>query len=282
MHTHFCANFISYVEPKIFTYKHSPISYYRFGKGDQVLVAFHGYGQTGEEYLYFGDALSEYFTVLAIDFFWHGASEWREDSDFTEEDMKEIVLGIAKQEKIISRKFSVCSFSMGARMARALVRTFPERIENLILISPPTFIFNRFLNFTTNTAFGLMMFRYFVQHTETLMSWIIFLKQLNILSRPVYLFSSKFIVRKERLEKVFKTWYSQRKLLTDFETFAALINNFNIHVTLIVGKNDSIAPPQKMIRYIRKLKNRKIFIIRKKHELKTPETKRLLEKLFGE
>jgi len=266
---------------QLYIYKNSPVSYYRFGNGKDVLVAFHGFDQTGKDFLYFEDVLSEKFTVIAIDFFWHGVSEWKEENDFTEEDMKEIVLGIAKQEHLFSRKFSVCSFSMGARMARALVRTFPDRIDHFIMMSPPSFSFTAFLNFTTNTRLGLMMFRYFVRHNEALLRCVKFLNKIKILNRPVYIFTSKFISRKERLEKVYKTWYSQRKLLTNFETFSNLINEHNIKVILIVGKKDTITPPHKMIRYVRKLKNNEIYFMNKKHELATKETESVFDKLFN-
>ncbi len=269
------------MQQQLFLYKKSPISYYRFGKGKKVLVAFHGYNQTGNDFGYFEDVLEDYFTIIAIDFFWHGKSEWREEMDFTESDMKEIVLEIAKQEHLVARKFSVCSFSMGARMARALVRKFPDRIEYLILLSPPTFGFNRFLNFTTGNYFGLRIFRYFVNHHQVLLNWVKFLNRIKILNRSVYLFSSKFIGQPKRLEKVYKTWYSQRKLRTNFNMFFRLIEEHSINVILVVGNNDYITPPQKMIAYIRKLSNRQIFIVRKKHELATPETKQIFLNLFS-
>lgn len=269
------------MQQQLFLYKKSPISYYRFGKGKKVLVAFHGYNQTGNDFGYFEDVLENYFTIIAIDFFWHGKSEWREEMDFTESDMKEIVLEIAKQEHLVARKFSVCSFSMGARMARALVRKFPDRIEYLILLSPPTFGFNRFLNFTTGNYFGLRIFRYFVNHHQVLLNWVKFLNRIKILNRSVYLFSSKFIGQPKRLEKVYKTWYSQRKLRTNFNMFFRLIEEHSINVILVVGNNDYITPPQKMIAYIRKLSNRQIFIVRKKHELATPETKQIFLNLFS-
>lgn len=96
----------------------------------------------------------------------------------------------------------------------------------------------------------------------------------------MYVFTSKFVGKQERIEKVFNTWYAQRKLKTNFKTFAQILNNSNINVVLIVGKNDSITPPKGMIKYINKLKNRRIFILQKKHELATPETKRVFEELF--
>lgn len=250
------------------------------GSGPEVLVAFHGYDQTGLEFAYFEDVLGERFTIISIDFFWHGNSEWREEEDFTEADMKAIVAGIAQAEHLHNKRFSVCSYSMGARMARALVRSFPDRIDHLILLSPPTFSFNRFLNFTTRNVFGLGLFRYFLRNHHVLRSWVERLHRMKILNRSVYVFTSKFIVHPKRLEKVYKTWYAQRNLLTDFSSFAKLLDHHQVRVILIVGKNDSITPPKKMIAYIRRLKHGQVHLIHKKHELATPETKAVFRDLF--
>lgn len=265
---------------KLFLYKSSRISYHRFGNGKDVLVAFHGYNQTGNDYAYFKDVLGNKFTIIAIDFFWHGDSAWLEQEAFLDEDMQNIVNGIAKQEDLHAETFSVCSFSMGARLARALVRNFAHRIDYFIMLSPPTFSFNKFLNFTTNNPLGLNLFKYFVNTPGALQAWVERLYQWKILARSVYVFTSKFVGKQERIEKVFNTWYAQRKLKTNFKTFAQTLNNSNINVILIVGKNDSITPPHGMIKYISKLKNRQIFILQKKHELATPETKRVFEELF--
>lgn len=265
-----------------FSYLNSTISYHRFGSGKEVLVAFHGYNQTGAEYAYFEEVLGEYFTIIAIDFFWHGSSKWNEKFDFTDEHMKAVLDGIAKQEDLHAQRFSVCSFSMGARLARALVRNFAHRIDYFILLSPPTFSFNKFLNFTTNNPLGLAFFRYFVNTPGALQNWVERLHKWKILNRSVYVFTSKFVGKQERIEKVFKTWYAQRKLKTNFSKFAKTLNNHQIKVVLIVGKKDSITPPHKMVKYIRKLNNRRIFILQKKHELATPETKRVFARLFGD
>jgi len=170
---------------------------------------------------------------------------------------------------------------MGARMARALVRTFPERIEHLILVSPPTFAFNRFLNFTVGTTFGQWMFRYFLNNNKSLLAWAERLYKLKILNRSVYVFTSKFISNKSRLEKVYRTWLSQKKLRTNFDLFARLIDDYDIQLILIAGKNDKLTPPHRLIKYVRKLKNRKIFLLPKKHELQTPETRHVLKNIFG-
>lgn len=268
------------MQQQLYQYRNSPVSYYRFGTGKHYLVAFHGYGQTGADYAYFEEELGTYFTVIAIDFFWHGKSEWREENDFTETDMRDIVIGIARNEKIVARKFTIMSFSMGARMARALVRTFPERIEQIIFISPPTKQFNHFLNFTVGTRFGLFMFNRFLEKNKRLEWWVNMLYRFRILNLSVKIFTSKFISKPERLQKVYNTWLSQRRLRTNYKTFAKLVDQHGIEVILIAGKNDTITPPHQTIRFIKKLKKRRLFIIPKKHELQTPETKIIFRKLF--
>ncbi|MES2558615.1 MAG: alpha/beta hydrolase [Bacteroidota bacterium] len=265
---------------RLFHYKNSPVSYHRFGQGTEILVAFHGYNQTSAEFLYFEDVLSEQFTIIAIDFFWHGQSEWRESEDFTEYDMKMIVMGIKRQEHIEASRFSVCSFSMGARMARALVRSFPSHINYFILLSPPTFAFNRFLNFTTNNPIGLWTFRYFVRNNQSLMNWVKRLNKAGVLNRSVYIFTSKFIGKPDRLEKVFKTWFAQRKLTTNFDSFARLLNEHKIRTILIAGGEDTITPPKRMITYIQNLKLGQVFLISAKHELATVAAKQILAELF--
>lgn len=265
----------------LFLYKKSPVSYHRFGNGPEILVAFHGFGQTSSDYLYFEDVLSEQFTVIAIDFFYHGQSLWLEQKDFTEYDMKMIVLGIQRQEKLVGKRMSICSFSMGARMARALVRSFPSHIHYFILLSPPTFIFNRFLNFTTNNPLGLLVFRYFVKHNQQLLSWVEKLHALHILNKSVYLFSAKFIGKPWRLQKVYNTWYAQRKLTTNFRKFSALLNEHQIKTVLIASTNDHITPPQKMVRYVQQLKNHQLVMLNEKHELKTPAVKQALASILN-
>lgn len=266
---------------RIFRYKNSMVSYHRFGSGGQVLVAFHGYNQTGAEFAYFEDVLSHKFTLIAIDFFWHGSSRWEESHDFTDHDMRNIVDGIAKQEDLHAQRFSVCSYSMGARLARALVRNFAHRIDHFIMLSPPTFSFNTFLNFTTNNPLGLSTFRYFVNTPGALQRWVQRLHRWRILNRSIYVFTSKFVGRQDRIEKVFKTWHAQRKLKTNFRKFATLLDQHNIRVVLIVGESDSITPPERMIRYVSRLKHGVVFTLKKKHELTTPETKAVFEKLFS-
>lgn len=266
---------------RLFSYQHSVVSYLRFGSGKQIMVAFHGYGQSAEEYLFFEPVLAERFTVIAIDFFFHGKSEWRETRDFTREDMRDIVFGIAAQENLAAQKFTVCSFSMGARMARALVQTFPHRIDRFVLLSPPTFAFNRFLNFSTNTMLGLNLFQYFIQHHDVLLIWVKRLNKWKILNRAVYIFSSKFMVNRDRLKRVFDTWYAQRKLLTNYSEFARLLDQNKIEVILISGMHDAITPPKPMVNYIKQLKHHRIFLVDQKHQLQTEASMRIFEELFG-
>ncbi len=273
--------FIVDLKQQIYQYKNSTVSYYRYGRGKEVIIAFHGYNQTGADFAPIAEVLQHKYTFIAIDFFWHGKSEWQEPHDVTETDLRELVLAIIAQEQLLMKKITVCGFSMGARMARVLVQTIPESIERLILLSPPTIEFNQLVNFTTGTLLGSLVFKYVATNHSMLVVWLQRLHRWKILNRSVYLYSSKNIGEKQRMTKVYKTWTAQRRLRTNLAQIARLANKHKIELILIAGKNDALVPPYKMIKYVRNLFQKyKVFLVRKKHELVTPETIHLLRKLL--
>ena len=276
-------NFLTFalLSQRIYLYKNTPVSYYRFGEGKEYLVAFHGYGQSGADYAYYEQVLKKAFTVIAIDFFGHGKSVWMEKEDFTELDMREIVIGIARKEQLFARKFSVCSFSMGARMARALVRTFPERIKRVIFIAPPTPAFHYFLNFTVRTTMGVWLFKLFIKRNNLLIQIVNLLHKVGILNRAIKVFTTKFINREDRLNHVFNTWYAQRNLTTNFTTFAKLVNKHQIEVILVIGKYDFITPSDSNVSYIkRKIKYHKVIELPQKHELQSVHIAQAADEIF--
>lgn len=273
--------FIDDLRQQIYQYKNSTVSYYRYGRGKEVIIAFHGYNQTGADFAPIAEVLQHKYTFIAIDFFWHGKSEWQEPHNVTETDLRELVLAIIAQEQQLTKKITVYGFSMGARMARVLVQTIPESIERLILLSPPTIEFNQLVNFTTGTLLGSLVFKYVATNHSMLVVWLQRLHRWKILNRSVYLYSSKNIGEKQRMTKVYKTWTAQRMLRTNLAQIARLANKHKIELILIAGKNDALAPPYKMIKYIRNLfQKHKVFLVRKKHELVTPETIHLLRRLL--
>jgi len=80
-------------------YRSSRISYHRYLSGKDLLVTFHGYSQTGSEYPYFEDIMNKHFTIIAIDF-WHGDNVWLKQEGVLDEDMLNIVNGMAYQEDL--------------------------------------------------------------------------------------------------------------------------------------------------------------------------------------
>ncbi|MBL7798722.1 MAG: hypothetical protein JNJ90_19650, partial [Saprospiraceae bacterium] len=48
----------------------------RFGEGPQLLVALHGFGDRARLFAILEEALSERYTVVAIDLPFHGQTEW--------------------------------------------------------------------------------------------------------------------------------------------------------------------------------------------------------------
>ena len=67
------ASFLSYLS--------SRIHYYTWGAGPRILFAFHGYGESGNSFAFFGPAVAPGLTLVAIDLPFHGLTAWNEGLD---------------------------------------------------------------------------------------------------------------------------------------------------------------------------------------------------------
>ncbi|MEO8713275.1 MAG: hypothetical protein ABI405_14180, partial [Parafilimonas sp.] len=68
-------------------YKSSGINYYVFGTGNEILFCLHGYGEDGKSFAFLETHLGNTYTLYAIDFPFHGATEWNERQGFSTGDL---------------------------------------------------------------------------------------------------------------------------------------------------------------------------------------------------
>src|SRR5438477_8590113 len=138
-------------------YNSSVINYYVFGSGAEVLFCLHGYGENGSSFSFLEKHLGVVYTIYAIDFPFHGATEWKEDQPFTIDDLIIILHSIQSKQ---SAMFSLLAYSMGGRAAMHLLQQIPEKIKAVVLIAPDGLHVNFWYWFTTRTRFGNKAFAY--------------------------------------------------------------------------------------------------------------------------
>src|SRR5215212_4817838 len=95
-------------------YKKSIIHALIFGVGKKSLICFHGYGENGNSFESLEKKMGNEYTLVAIDFPFHGNTRWNEGFLMTPNDLLNILNAILQQiAKDQSSKFSVAAFSLG-------------------------------------------------------------------------------------------------------------------------------------------------------------------------
>jgi predicted alpha/beta-fold hydrolase len=89
-----------------------------FGSGPELLIALHGFSDRARMFAVLEPALSENYTVVAVDWPLHGQTHWTPNT-FSKQDLLDIIRRILANHG--KERFSLMGFSFGARLAQALL-----------------------------------------------------------------------------------------------------------------------------------------------------------------
>lgn len=232
--------------------------YYTFGNGPEPLLAFHGFGQNGKDFRMFEKYIGNKFTIYSFDVLHHGKSE-DDGEPLTENDLAEFINIFSKLLAI--DKFSLIGFSLGGKIVLKLIELFPNRLNNVILLSPDGLKINPLYRFSTVTSTGRFLFRQFINNPSPVSKTALLLKNMKILDPKVYSFMYSQIRTKEIREKIFKVWITYRDINPDLDKIAELINKNTFRFLLIFGKNDRVIHPKYGERFMEKVKDKKAFVL---------------------
>lgn len=220
----------------IIQYRQSLIYYRSWGYGHKVLFCLHGYGENGDSFSFLEQKLQEEFTAIAIDFPFHGKTQWNESLAFTVDDVLAILLLIKKD----AQPLFLLGYSMGGRVALELLTKFPSKIKSVYLIAPDGLHHNFWHWLATQTFLGNKLFSYTMKNPKwffSMMEWGYNLKWIN---KSIYNFTHYYLDDKNERELLYKRWTTMGKIHPKISTIKAAIRQYKIPVTLIFGKYDKI------------------------------------------
>src|ERR1700683_4264497 len=108
-------------------YKSSQIHCCNAGSGKQLLLCFHGYGESAETFGFLEKYLSADFTIVAIDLPFHGKTIWKEGLTFSPADLINIVTDIIQTSPAKNSRLYVAGYSLGGRVALHLLQLIPQK-----------------------------------------------------------------------------------------------------------------------------------------------------------
>jgi pimeloyl-ACP methyl ester carboxylesterase len=213
----------------------------KLGRGDDFLVAFHGYGQDSSWFENIEELLGDKYTILAIDLAYHGTQADLPKSIVFD---KGYALEWLTEIKALNNnsKLGFIGYSIGARVALSIASWFPETISEIYLFAPDGMPVSRTYKLLTGTWLGAKLFRGFIKKPGFAFGLIGLGKTTKILPKKVAEFFRNEISTSNKRQQLFDTWMTYRKALPNYSILAKRIKDKHLPITCILGKQDRVIP----------------------------------------
>jgi len=259
---------------------HITWSYVEHGSGNELWLAFHGFGQDAMIMSHFMKTLRPNARVLSFDLPLHGKTTISTEFKMTKDllmpsDLAELVGRITRESG--AKSCSLIGFSLGGKIVLKLVEMIPGKLDCIVLIAPDGLKTNLLYNFTTNTALGKMCFKLLIRFPQPFFVISKLLRISGLLNKKVHQFIIDQMGSKEKREKVFLTWQMFKKIKPELKDVRSKIWRYHIRPILVFGKHDRVIHPKLAKRLSgRNCTTAKVFILEAGHRLLTRENAEFL------
>ncbi len=206
-----------------------------------VLIALHGFGQSGNEFLEYLKPLEDSYTIYALDHFFHGESNWNSNQLISTSIFRVLISKLFEAEQI--DKFEVVAYSLGGKWAYSLVDHFPKQVQKLILCAPDGSKTNFYYDFSSRNPLGRFLFQRSVANPGFYFALLRTALRFKIIPKTVYRFAYFQMDTAAKREQVANTWIKYRKFNGLQRSTIQLINQNAIPLQLVLGAYDSVIQP---------------------------------------
>ncbi len=248
------------------------------GNGDNILVAFHGYGQNHSVFEHLAELMNESHSIWCVDLAFHGENaeinqEFQFDELYVNELINIILLSSGKS------KVGLLGYSIGGRIALSVTSIVPDKISEIFLFAPDGLPVSKAYFFLTHTWLGTALFQSF----ENSAGFAIFLVKLG---KGIKLLSSKLagyylfeIATLEKRRQLFFTWMSYKRALPNKENLSNW--NKNGEVTCVLGKHDGVIPLNKTQKKLKEIfPDSRVIVLEAGHNLLSDKAIKKLASYF--
>ena len=223
-----------------------------FGSGRQFLFCFHGYGEEGNTFSFLEKFLGKEYTLIALDFPFHGKTSWKEGLLFTTTDLLQI-LYLIKQGS--DQPINLLGYSMGGRVALNLLQAVPGKIGQVILIAPDGLHANIWHTIATQTSWGNRLFSYTMHHPKWFFAIIRLTYKTRMINKSIFNFVHYHLDYEKSRVLLYERWTSMRKFNPNAQLLKKIILQKKIRVTLLFGIYDRIIIVKRGIEFQKGIEN---------------------------
>lgn len=237
------------------------LHYQRYGSGPRVVLAFHGYGQGHGHWRSLVAALSEQrVSVYAFDLFYHGQSRLgRADAPLTKQRLGDLLADFLREQQIDT--FGLLAFSMGAKFALTAAERFPDKVEQLWLITPDGLQRQLWYTLATAPPFMRGLLGRTVLRPQRLLGFIDTLRERRLVDAGLVRFAEWQLDSREKRLRIYRSWVGFRKLTFSLKTLARVLNRRPTPVTFFLGRHDQVISHAGLQRFTASLRNARTVLL---------------------
>jgi len=220
------------------------LAYRIYGNGAIPVLAFHGFGRTGEDFAVLETVLAERCTVHAFDLHFHGQSPsypHRAEEPFTPAELATFFTAFA--DSIHAERITLLGYSLGGRIALSLLEQVPQRIEQVFLAAPDGLVTRPWYRGLAASSIGRNLYRRFVEKPMIIHGVIDGLRAVRLLNERMHRFLKGQTDSKAKRILLRDVWLSYRLIEPDLAMAAANAEKYHVPVHLFFGTHDRVIKP---------------------------------------
>jgi len=253
--------FFAFIHHDLLTYRDFSLAYSTFGSGKEKFLAFHGFGQDGNDFQVFEQRKKHDWQIFTFHwFFHHPASKYPADriiqNEISKRELADMIIQFLDQRNIT--KVNLMAHSMGGKMAMVLTEMIPHRIDKVILFAADG-IEKKFWNgFAVKNKWGRKLFARMIDRPQFAINLGKALLRFRIINEKVYAITTTPLSSKENRLQIYNTWMSTRLLFPDQKLFKANIKKHHIELYGFYGSRDKIIRLKKATNWAKYFKPKKV------------------------
>jgi pimeloyl-ACP methyl ester carboxylesterase len=226
-------------------FTHGPtLAYHTYGHGPVKVLAFHGFGRTGEDFRILEGPLGDRCTLYAFDLHFHGQSPGyphRADEPFTPEELAHFFAAFA--DELGCAQVTLLGYSLGGRMVLNLLEQLPQRVERAFLVAPDGLRTRPWYRGLAASRIGRWAYKRFVEHPERIHFVVDALRATRLMNERMHRFLMGQTDSRAKRQLVHDVWLSYRLIEPDLGRVAAHAAQYSFPVHLIFGTHDRVIQP---------------------------------------
>lgn len=241
------------------------LHYIVIGRGPELLIAFHGFGDNAQIFRNIEASLTNKYTIVSVDLPFHGLSHWTEDEPLTCDQLLKFIrylLNVFQKEQ-----FDLAGFSLGGKVSLAIYHALPAQVNTLWLFAPDGLKNNIWYNIAVYPKAGRWFFRRIMQQPEWFIVFIRFLGYLRLVRRQYVQFIEKQLATESKRELVWQIWMCLKGYERKRDVLRAQIKHHHTRLYVFMGRYDHIIKTSFAKKFCRALPTAELIILDKGHYL---------------